>query len=92
MYILGPRARGQKFTTCLFATKRTGCGRTTRYKAFTELLLMMMGKNKEVKIFGPIFQKYSMNNNLFFYTENLTRNVNLWLFFMSESSEKSEKK
>ena len=49
-------ARGQKFTTCLFATKRTGCGRTTRYKAFTELLLMM-GKNKEVKVFGPIFQK-----------------------------------
>ena len=44
-------ARGQKFTTCLFATKRTGAddGYGTKH-------LLMMGKNKEVKMFvAPIF-------------------------------------
>ena len=49
-------ARGQKFTTCLFATKRTGAddGYGTKH-------LLMMGKNKEVKMFvAPIFQKCSI--------------------------------
>ena len=74
-------ARGQKFTTCLFATKRTGAddGYGTKH-------LLMMGKNKEVKMFvAPIFQKCSIVLGITCLFLHWMTNCSF--FFIRESSE-----